>query len=131
MVVDTSVLIAIIFEEPEAGRFRQMIEAHPHPVISAASYAEAGIVVTQRLRPAALKDLDIVLSGAGVEIVPVTEDQARLAIAAYARFGKGRHPAALNYGDCFSYALAQTRGEPLLAKGEDFVRSDVVMAAAG
>ena len=96
--------------------------------MSAASYAEAGIVVMQRLSPAALDDLAALLDGAGVEIVPVTPEQARLAIAAYARCGKGRHPAGLNYGDCFSYALAQARGEPLLAKGGDFVRTDVVMA---
>ena len=128
MVVDTSAIIAIVFKEPEAQAFRRLIESHPHPVMSAASHAEAGIVVMQRLSLAALDDLAMLLEGAGVEIVTVTPEHARLAIAAYERFGKGRHPAGLNYGDCFSYALAQARGEPLLAKGDDFARTDAVMA---
>lgn len=128
MVVDTSAIVAIIVDEPEANEYQCLIEEHPHPVMSAASFAEAGIVVMQRLNPAAMQDLAILLSGAGMEIIPVTPDQARLAIAAYERFGKSTHPAGLNYGDCFSYALAQARGEPLLAKGNDFVRTDVVMA---
>ena len=129
MVVDTSAIIAIIFQEDEADTFQRMIQGHPTPVMSAASYAEAGVVVMQRLSPAALADLNILLDGAGVEIIPVTPEHARLAITAYERFGKGRHPASLNYGDCFSYALAAARNEPLLAKGEDFVRTDLVMAA--
>ena len=128
MVVDTSAVVAIIFAEPEADRFRHLIESHPDPVMSAASFAEAGIVVMQRLSIAAIEDLELLLVGAGVEIIPVTPEQARLAVTAYERFGKGRHPAGLNYGDCFSYALAQARGEPLLAKGNDFGRTDAVMA---
>lgn len=129
MVVDTSAILAIVFEEDEAETFQRLIENHPNPVMSAASFAEAGIVLMQRLNPAALHDLNVLLSGAGVEIIPVTFDQAKLAIAAYERFGKGRHPAGLNYGDCFSYALAAARGEPLLAKGDDFVRTDIAMVA--
>lgn len=131
MVVDTSALIAILFEEPETAQFEQLIAAAPEVVMSAASHLESGIVMLGRHGPSYLPRLEQALHRFGITVVPVTPEQARLAIAAYARFGKGRHPAALNYGDCFSYALAQARGEPLLAKGEDFVRTDVQMAVAG
>ena len=131
MVVDTSAIIAILLREADAKWFAETIEGSGNPVMSAGSYLEAGVVTLRRLGPDGLPELDNILGTLAVAIVPVTEDQARLAIAAYARFGKGRHPAALNYGDCFSYALAQARGEPLLAKGDDFVRTDVQMAVAG
>ena len=99
--------------------------------MSAASHLEAAVVVLGRHGPSYLPRLEQALHRFGISVVPVTPEQARLAITAYERFGKGRHPAGLNFGDCFSYALAQARGEPLLAKGDDFVRTDVVMAMAG
>ena len=128
MVVDTSALIAILFEEPEAARFARRIADTSNPVMSAASYLEAGVVVLGRHGPSYLPRIDQALDRLRIMVVPVTPEHARLAIAAYERFGKGRHPAGLNYGDCFSYALAQARGEPLLAKGDDFARTDAVMA---
>ena len=129
MVVDTSAIIAILFEEPEMDRFEQLIAGTPDVLMSAASHLEAGVVVLGRHGPSYLARVELALQRFGITVVPVTPEQAILAIAAYERFGKGRHPAGLNYGDCFSYALAKARGEPLLAKGDDFTRTDAVMAA--
>lgn len=128
MVIDTSALIAVLFEEPVMAGLEQLIANSPATVMSAASYLEAGIVVLGRHGPAYLSRFDQVLERFGIAVVPVSPERARLAVTAYERFGTGRHPAGLNYGDCFSYALAQARGEPLLAKGNDFARTDVAMA---
>lgn len=128
MVVDTSAIMAILLRETDAASYAEAITLADSSVLSAGSYLEAGVVTLRRIGPDGLPELQDILETLAVKIMPVTLEQARLAVAAYERFGKGRHPAGLNYGDCFSYALAAARGEPLLAKGDDFVRTDAVMA---
>jgi len=123
MVIDTSALIALIAGEPEAETFLEAITEAPSASLSAASYVEAGIVLERFPAHAAI--LDDLLIELDIDIVAVTATQARLARDAFRDFGKGRHPAALNYGDCFSYALAKAVGEPLLFKDDDFARTDL------
>lgn len=125
MVIDTSVLAAIAFDEPEAARFRAQIADDPIRLISAATVLEAAMVIETRLGEAAGADLDLFLHKAEVEIVAVSAEHADQARRAWRRYGKGRHPASLNLGDCFSYALAAVSGEPLLFKGEDFSKTDI------
>jgi len=129
MVIDSSAVVAILQEEPETGLFLARLEADPTRLMSAASYLEAAIVIEDRFGYEGIRDLKLFLHEAGVEIEPVTFDQSELAREAYRRYGRGNHPAALNYGDCFAYALAKAAGEPLLFKGDDFSRTDVVPAA--
>lgn len=125
MVVDTSVLIAILLLEPEAERFtRAIADARPR-LLSAANLFEASIVIEGRLGREAGGDLDEFVVNVGLEIEPVTVDQVRIARDAYRTYGKGNHPAGLNFGDCFAYALAKTTGLPLLFKGGDFAQTDV------
>ncbi|KSV77468.1 ribonuclease [Sinorhizobium sp. GL2] len=128
MVIDTSVLAAIAFNEPEAAAFRERIADDPVRLISAATVLEAAMVIETRLGEAAGADLDLWLYKAEVEIVPVTAEHSDRARRAWRRYGKGRHPASLNYGDCFSYALAALSGEPLLYKGNDFSQTDIEAA---
>lgn len=128
MVIDTSVLAAIAFNEPEAAAFRERIADDPVRLISAATVLEAAMVIETRLGEAAGADLDLWLYKAEVEIVPVTAEHADRARRAWRRYGKGRHPASLNYGDCFCYALAALSGEPLLYKGNDFSQTDIEAA---
>lgn len=125
MVIDTSALVAILSLEPEAARLAQAIEADPTRLISAATLLEVGIVMEARLGAAGGKELDLLVAKAGVVIEPLTADQASTAREAWRRFGKGRHAAALNFGDCCSYALARATGEPLLFKGTDFTNTDI------
>ena len=125
MVIDTSVLAAIAFNEPEATDFRERIADDPVRLISAATVLEAAMVIETRLGGSAGADLDLWLYKAEVEIVPVTAEHADHARRAWRRYGKGRHPAGLNFGDCFSYALAASSGEPLLYKGNDFSQTDI------
>lgn len=125
MVVDTSVLLAILQDEPERRRFNEALESADSRLISVAAFVETSIVIESRYGAEGLRDLDLLLERAGLELVPVDVEQARVARAAYSRFGKGRHPAALNFGDCFSYALARVLGEPLLFKGGDFSQTDL------
>ena len=125
MVIDSSALLAILFDEPERRSFNQMIEADPVRLLSAANFVEAALVVEARLGEAGGREFDLFIHRAEIEIVPVDADQAEIARRAYRRYGKGRHRAGLNFGDCFAYALAKTRGEPLLFKGEDFAATDV------
>ncbi len=125
MVIDTSALVAILSLEPEAARLAQAIEADPTRLISASTLLEAGIVIEARLGAAGGKELDLLVAKAGVVIEPLTADQAGIAREAWRRFGKGRHAAALNFGDCCSYALARATGEPLLFKGTDFTNTDI------
>ena len=125
MVIDTSALVAILSLEPEAARLAQAIEADPTRLISAATLLEVGIVMEARLGAAGGKELDLLVAKAGVVIEPLTADQASTAREAWRRFGKGRHAAALNFGDCCSYALARATGEPLLFKGTDFANTDI------
>jgi ribonuclease VapC len=125
MVVETSAVLAILLEEPEAAEFAQLIEDDPAPVISTASVVEAGIVLISRHGPDARDDLRDFLAQGGLQVEPVTAEQAELALEAYHRYGKGRHRAGLNFGDCFAYALCQATGQPLLFKGQDFSQTDI------
>jgi ribonuclease VapC len=125
MVIDTSALIAILSLEPEAARLAQAIEADATRLISAATLLEAGIVMEARLGSAGGTELDLLVAKAGLVIEPVTADQSAIAREAWRRFGKGRHMAGLNFGDCCSYALARITGEPLLFKGADFANTDI------
>jgi ribonuclease VapC len=125
MVIDTSVVVALLTDEWEAPLFEGALEADPVRLMSAASLLEAALVVEARLGEAGGRELDLLLHAASVDVVAVTREQAELGRRAWRRYGKGRHPAALNYGDCFAYALAKLTGEPLLFKGEDFARTDV------
>ena len=128
MVIDASAIVAIAFNEPEAEAFEQRIADDPVRLISAATALEAAIVIEAKLGEAGGAELDLWLYKAGVEIVPVDAEQTDLARRAWRRFGKGRSPAGLNFGDCFSYALAAMRREPLLFKGDDFSQSDIQAA---
>jgi len=128
MVIDNSALVAILFDEPERADLVARIAADGRRLISAATLVEAGLLVEARRGESAGRELDLLLHRARVLCVAVDEQQATRARAAWRIFGKGRHPAGLNYGDCFSYALARVTGEPLLFKGEDFAKTDVARA---
>jgi ribonuclease VapC len=128
VVIDTSALLAILFAENDAERFEEAIAADSVRLISAATVLETAIVVETRLGEAGGREFDLLLHKADIDIVAVIVDQVDLARQAYRRFGKGRHSAGLNFGDCFSYALSKTSGEPLLFKGDDFARTDVEAA---
>jgi ribonuclease VapC len=128
MVLDTSALIAYLNGEPEAERLKGALLQADSLFLSAASLVEAGIVAGGQKGEAGERRLDRLLRRLRVEIVPVTADHAEVARDAYRRFGKGNHPARLNFGDCFSYALAHALGRPLLFVGDDFSRTDVEVA---
>ncbi|HVA62471.1 MAG TPA: type II toxin-antitoxin system VapC family toxin [Terriglobales bacterium] len=128
MVLDTSALLAILLREPEAELFARLIEEDPTRLLSAANYLETAMVIETRRGPEGGRDLDLLLHRTRAEVVALTLEQAELARAAWRRYGKGRHPAGLNFGDCMAYALAQHSGERLLAKGADFARTDVARA---
>lgn len=125
MVIDTSAIIAIALNEDDAADMERLIVDDPVRLISAATVLEATMVIETRLGDAGGREFDLWLVKIGAEIVAVDAVQADAARRAWRRFGKGRHAASLNYGDCFSYALAVTRGEPLLFKGDDFAKTDV------
>ena len=126
MIVDTSVLIALFRREPEAPAFVRVMDEAPVLRVSAGTYVELGAVVDGSRDPAASRMLDSYLDDWGIRIEPVTETQARIAREAYRDFGRGSgHPARLNFGDCFAYALARDLGEPLLFKGSDFSQTDI------
>jgi ribonuclease VapC len=125
MVIDTSVIVAILFGEPEAEAFAELIEADRVRLMSVASALEASIVIESELGTEGGRELDALFQTTGLTIEPVTVEQLAAARHAFRHFGKGRHPAALNFGDCFSYALSRTTGEALLFKGRDFARTDV------
>jgi ribonuclease VapC len=129
VIVDTSALIAILRDEPEAPAMAQAIEEATQRQISAANWLEAAAVIDGSRDPVASRQFDDLIGVARILVAPVTEQQARIARAAYRDFGKGSgHPAGLNFGDCFAYALAKDTGEPLLFKGRDFARTDIVPA---
>ncbi len=128
MIVDSSALLAVLYREPDAERYETAIAAVPNCRMSVVNALEASIVVEGRGGAAAGHELDVFLERAGIELTPVTVEHAAAARRAWRRFGKGNHPAALNFGDCFAYALADVTGEPLLFKGEDFARTDVETA---
>jgi ribonuclease VapC len=125
MVIDTSAVVAIVLNEAEAEVLERRIADDPVRMMSAATLLELAMVVESRLGQPGGAELDLWLHKAGIEIVPVDADQVDVARRAWRKFGKGRHQAGLNYGDCFSYALAVTRSEPLLFKGNDFSRTDI------
>ncbi len=126
MIIDSSALFAIFREEPDADRYKLAIASASERRISAANYVEAAIVVDRQRDPLASSGFDSFLLRTQIQIEPVTEAQARIAREAYRNFGKGSgHPAQLNYGDCFAYALSKERGEPLLFKGNDFAKAGV------
>lgn len=125
MVIDTSALIAILLGEPERERFIELVATAADPVISAATLVESSIVMLAKTGNAGVHDLDQLLAAAAVRCVAVDGAQAILARDAYSRFGKGRSPAGLSYGDCFAYALARATQQPLLYKGEGFTLTDV------
>jgi ribonuclease VapC len=125
MVIDTSALLAIMLRESAADRLLSAVEADRTRLVSAATVVEASLVLLGRYGEAGDPQLDRLLRGIGAEVVPVGEEQVVLARDAALRFGRGRHAAALNFGDCFSYALSVARGEPLLFVGDDFSRTDV------
>jgi ribonuclease VapC len=127
MVIDTSALAAIFFHEPERDAFRNAIVAASSRLISAATVLEAGMVIECRRGGGAGREFDLFLVRAQIQIVPVDAELADLARSAWRKYGKGRHAAGLNFGDCFSYALAKATGEPLLAKGADFAKTDATI----
>ncbi|SDX46701.1 type II toxin-antitoxin system VapC family toxin [Thiocapsa roseopersicina] len=129
MVIDPSALLAILQDEPERRAFNELIEAASQRRLSTASFVELSIVIEARRGAEGIRDLDLFLATAGTEFVAFDMAQARLAREGFRRFGKGRHPAGLNLGDCFSYALARALDEPLLFKGDDFPLTDVKLAA--
>ena len=131
MVFDTSALIAILQNEPNGPHFLQTVIAAPRRLISAATVLEASIVHAARTgTDEAFQDVDDFLRRARVTVIPVSRAHVRLARTAFWRFGKGRHRAGLNFGDCFVYALAQTAGEPLLCQGDDFRQTDLTLDPA-
>lgn len=128
MIVDTSVIVAILSKEPEVRELAEALEEASELRLSVASYFEAAIVLDSRRLPALSRRLDDFIRESSIILEPVTMDQARLAREAYRDYGKGRHRAGLNFGDCFAYALAKDKREPLLFKGDDFRRTDVEVA---
>jgi ribonuclease VapC len=125
MVIDSSAIAAILLNEPDAAAFEQLVADDPIRLMSAGTLIEAGMIIESKLGAVGGRELDLWLQRAKVEIVAVDDEQADFARRAWRRFGKGRHPAGLNYGDCFAYALAVSRDEPLLFKGNDFGQTDV------
>ena len=125
VVIDTSALLAILLGESERGKFIQLLSESETRLLSAANALETAIVVESRRGEAAGRELDLFLHRTKIEIVAVDAEQFSIARFAWRKFGKGRHAAALNFGDCFAYALTKTSSEQLLAKGEDFRRTDL------
>ena len=128
MIVDSSAILAILFAERDAPVFAKAMSEADSCKISAATFVEVAAVVEAQTKDRGSRQLDTFLRRAGFVIEPVTEEQAHLARQAYSDFGKGRHPAGLNFGDCFSYALAKASGEALLYKAGDFSKTDIVSA---
>jgi len=126
MIVDTSALLAILYKEDDAEWFVRAIVTAPICRMSAANFLEAAINIDVHGDPEASRQLDNFVRKAGIEIAAVTAEQAQIARQAYQDFGKGRHKAGLNFGDCFAYALARATDEPLLFKGNDFVHTDIL-----
>lgn len=126
MVIDSSAIVAILFGESDANYFSSAIEADPTRLMSAAAILEVSMVIENELGDAGGRELDILMHRTGIETIAFNEEQLKVARHAFREYGKGRHPAGLNFGDCFSYALSRTSGEPLLFKGDDFSKTDVI-----
>ena len=127
MVIDTSAIAAIFFDEPERERFLGAITSSERRLISASTLLEAGIVIEGRQGEAGGREFDLFVVRSALEVVSVDGEQVEIARSAWRKYGKGRHRAGLNFGDCFSYALAKWSGEPLLAKGADFAATDIAL----
>lgn len=125
MVIDTSALVAILCNGADASLFEAALESDSTRLISAATLLETSIVIEARFGEAGGRELDLLLHKAQIEIEAFDQEQTEIAREAYRTYGKGRHPAGLNFGDCFSYALSVVRGEPLLYKGDDFSKTDI------
>jgi ribonuclease VapC len=125
MIIDTSALVAILYGEPEARDFVERIHGADVCRISVANHVELSMVVESQLGSNGMRQTEAFLRRAGVVVEPVTIEQGDLARQAFLDFGKGRHKAGLNFGDCFAYALSRATGEPLLFKGDDFARTDI------
>ena len=128
MVVDSSALIAILRGEPEEPAFRNAIRTAPNRLLSAPTRVEASVVALGRRGDPGLEQMQVLIERLELEVVSLSDVHAKLAIEAFRRFGRGRHSANLNYGDCFSYALAKATGEPLLFKGDYFLKTDIKRA---
>ena len=128
MIADTSALVAIIFRESDAATLLTRIRESSNVRISAANFVEASLVLMRRRTLNGQALLDYLIRDFKIEVVPVSREHAILARQAFHQYGKGRHPARLNFGDCFSYALAKQTGEPLLFKGNDFTQTDLPRA---
>jgi ribonuclease VapC len=129
MVIDAPAIVAILFDEPERARFAAAIDAAAPRLLSAVTFVEATLVVEGRKGPSAERMIDSFVEDGEIEVVPVAIEHVQLACAAFRAFGKRRHPANLNLGDCFAYALAKATGEPLLFKGDDFSKTDIARVA--
>jgi ribonuclease VapC len=125
MVIDTSAIVAILHQEPEAQVLARAIENDPVHLMSTATFLETCIVIESRHGEPGGRELDLLIARSEIKLEPVTPEQAEVARRCYHKYGKGHHGAALNYGDCFSYALSRTTGEPLLCKGNDFKQTDL------
>jgi ribonuclease VapC len=125
MVIDRSALLAVLLNEPNAAPIAQLIETNSPRLLSAANLLETSMVIESRKGEPGGRELDLLLYRADIEILAFDLDQAEIARMAWRRFGKGRHPAGLNYGDCFAYALAKSRRLPLLYVGNDFSQTDI------
>jgi ribonuclease VapC len=131
VIVDSSALVAILRDEPEAEAFAQALDTAPRCLMSAASFLETAIVVDRSQSAIPGRRLDELIRELEIVIEPVTEEQAHIARQAYRDYGRGSfHPARLDFGDCFAYALARATGEPLLFKGDDFRHTDIASALA-
>ena len=128
MVIDASAILAILLEEADASVYASAMADSPTCLISAASLVETSLIALRLRAPDPIAALDTLIDALAIEVIPVDRDQAMLAREAFRRFGKGRHKAALNFGDCFSYALAKHTGQPLLFKGDDFSQTDIPAA---
>ncbi len=128
MIIDTSALIGILDQKPDAARFVRAIATDRERLLSAANLVEAGIVMQARRGDDGVRDFDLLIAKLKVDIAPVSIKQADLARKAFRRFGRGRHTAQLNFGDYFAYALAKDGSAPLLFKGNDFAQTDITVA---
>jgi ribonuclease VapC len=129
MIVDTSAMVAIFYGEPEAADFTRLVHGEAITRISVANYVELSMVIEKQLGPEGMRQVEAFFRRAAINIEPVTVEQGNLARQAFLDFGKGRHKAGLNFGDCFAYALAKDFDEPLLFKGNDFTETDIRSAA--
>ena len=129
MIIDTSALVAILGDEPERKGFTLAIEQAESCAMSVVSFVETSMVIEARHGADGRRDLDLLIAKAQIELAPVDADQALVAREAFRQYGKGRHPAGLNLGDCFVYALAKVLNQPLLCKGRDFIRTDLSTCA--